>query len=78
MLLTSTLIFPHFSCQVHTNYGTPEAWKSLVPSSGVLSFDYVSGVTPPADAVSVGDAQVGGGGGSRSSYLLPADPGMHT
>ena len=61
MPLTSTLVFPHFPCQVHTNYGTPEAWKSLVPSSGVLSFDYVSGVTPPTDAVAVADTQVGGG-----------------
>ena len=44
--------------QVYANYGTPEGWKSLVPSTGVLCFDYVSGVVPPADAAAVGDDQL--------------------
>jgi hypothetical protein len=44
--------------QVYQNYGAPESWKSMVPPHGVLSFDFVSGVLPPEDAVAISDAQL--------------------
>lgn len=44
--------------QVYHNYGTPESWKSLVPATGVLCFDYVSGTSPPLDALPISERQL--------------------
>ncbi|GAX76994.1 hypothetical protein CEUSTIGMA_g4441.t1 [Chlamydomonas eustigma] len=44
--------------KVYSSYGPPEAWKTLVPNTGVLSFDYVSATVPPNDAVPISDDQL--------------------
>eukprot|EP00798_Chlamydomonas_sp_ICE-L_P002488 gene2488-5443_t len=36
--------------KVPGNYGPPPGWKEDIPSSGSLSFDFVSGIIPPEDA----------------------------
>ncbi|KAG2440423.1 hypothetical protein HYH02_010310 [Chlamydomonas schloesseri] len=43
------------STKVPNNFGPPEGWKGLVPHSGTLSFDYVSGVWVGEDTPPVSD-----------------------
>lgn len=43
------IIYDQYSEQmkVAANYGPPAAWKNVIPRNGSLSFDFVSGMSPP-------------------------------
>lgn len=50
---------PTHHTQTHTQtpgcYGPPDSWKSVIPTRGTLSFDFVSTSKPPAEAQAVSE-----------------------
>lgn len=54
------IVYDEYSKQLRLpfNHGPPEAWKTMTPTVGTLSLDYVASVSIPEDAVVLTEDQI--------------------